>query len=133
MVCVVLDSFGHIEPDKLKLLKIGSKIDYFYLSEEDETLCNDVCSGTIQGFVVDASIIGRAYTLTANVREQIDSGELFYWLDDKKLTKILAIKVISNGIKSTLDTNWLRIERICGPQGPKGGRTRRRSYRRSRY
>jgi hypothetical protein len=132
MPCVELDSFGHVEPEKLRYLRIGSKIDYFYLSEEDETLCNDACSGTILGFVVDAQARGRAYTLTRDVREQIDSGELFYWLDEKKLTKILAIKVLSKGIKYTLDTNWLRIESICTPKpktGPSGGR----SYRRLRH
>ena len=146
MPCVTLDSFGHVDPENLRLLRIGSKIDFFYLSDEDETMCNKSCSGTVQGFIVDAQQRGRAYTLTRDVRDQIDSGELFYWLDDKKLTKILAIKVLSKGHKYILDTNWLRVDRICmttaatlaslgssaslGPSAVAGGR--RRTYMRSR-
>ena len=130
MACVALDSFGHVDPENLRLLRIGSTIDFFYLSEEDETLCNESCSGTVQGFVVDAQARGRAYTLTHDVREQIDSGELFYWLDEKKLTKILAIRVLSNGHKYTLNTEWLRIDRICAPKVAGGRKKRMRSRRR---
>lgn len=132
MACVTLDEFGHVDPENLRLLRIGSKIDFFYLSEEDETMCNKSCRGVVQGFVVDAQTRGRAYTLTLDVREQIDSGELFYWLDQKKLTKILAIRVLSNGHKYTLDTDWLRIERICAPPASaiNGGTAgRRRGHR----
>jgi len=136
MPCVTLDAMGHVDPEHLRLLRIGSRIRYFYLSGEDETMCNESCVGTVTGFEVDAKIRGRAYTLTADVREQIDSGEFFYWLDNKKLTKILGIKVISNGIRQVLDTEWLRIETICTPRntlsGPQGGGRGRSRTGRSR-
>jgi hypothetical protein len=119
MNCAYIGIVGSMTPEYLKLLKVGSKIEYFYLSDEDELACKDRCTGTIIGFKVDAQERGRAYNLTREVREMIEDGDLFVWLDATKLTKVVFLKVRRpDGSTIVLDPNWLQIESICAPGMP---------------